>query len=524
MKHIKGYNRYHNNKYSDYNRTRSDFNRIIENNYQEFISKSKSNHYHDMGVSDTRNIFEIALSPIEYQFLKENMRIDDINDILVESISMTIKMSNDDVINEGIIDGIKKKIGDSYDKAVTWVDAKIDKAVEFGKVAVKKMKDIITNITEIVTSLYTQTKSSLVQMWGFLGTQMSKLTQKIKTGMTHVGDARSKAFVSILESDNMEKESEEAKKDFVKIKQMVTGGKLADQSSVESTLKGKAEEFKNFKADELEKTVLDDVTTSQTESIITILKGLILERGIGILDGVTESLKLESFDRINEKGDVSAKSIFSWVLEGVSVIISWKSKLIEKITKIGTNFMMNFMSNVARAGQGVKYILMGQIVSLVIALVYEMTHLVSQVGGVHESKLNEADEVPNTDEKTEPAQVEEKPDPNDKTDVETTVDPNKVKESIKNINMDSIAPDKIITAIDWKALKFAGLSIVFTLAIKTLLPQLSLLFTIIGVCVCSFELIDSLCSMSKSHKGICKNVHGVEHFANSLFAKKPAVA
>lgn len=361
-------------------------------------------------------------------------------------------------------------------------------------------------------------------MWGFLGTQMSKLTQKIKTGMTHVGDARSKAFVSILESDNMEKESEEAKKDFVKIKQMVTGGKLADQSSVESTLKGKAEEFKNFKADELEKTVLDDVTTSQTESIITILKGLILERGIGILDGVAESLKLESFDRINEKGDVSAKSIFSWVLEGVSVIISWKSKLIEKITKIGTNFMMNFMSNVARAGQGVKYILMGQIVSLVIALVYEMTHLVSQVGGVHESKLNEADEVPNTDEKTEPAQVEEKPDPNDKTDVETTVDPNKVKESIKNINMDSIAPDKIITAIDWKALKFAGLSIVFTLAIKTLLPQLSLLFTIIGVCVCSFELIDSLCSMSKSHKGICKNVHGVEHFANSLFAKKPAVA
>lgn len=538
MKYVKGYKHYHSNRFSDHNQIKSAFNKIVENNYQEFITKSKSTHYSDLGKSDSRNIFEIALSKTEYQFLKENMKVDEINDILIESISLTIKFANDDILNEGILDGIKKKIGDSYDKAVNWVDDRIDKAVEFGKVAVKKMKDIIANITDIVSSLYKQVKSSLGQMWAFLGQQFAKLTQKMKSGITKAGDAKTKAIVSLLESDNMSTESEEAKQDFTKIKQMVTGGKLAEQSAVEDTLKGKAEEFKNFSADELENTVLDDVTTIKTESIMTLLKGLVLENGVGILFEVSESLN--NYDVLNEKGGVSSKSIFSWVLEGVSVIISWKSKLIEKLTKIGTNFMMNFMSNIARAGKGAKYVLMGQVVAFVIALIYETMHLVHEVGH-HESKVNEADA-------TAPADGEE-PKVGERPAAEKVADPNKEKapdvkpeenqpakeeqpenkdqeksasEVIKNMNMDALGADKLVSAIDWKALKFAGLSIVFTLAIKTLLPQLSILFTIIGVCVCSFELIESLCTMSKSHNGICKNIHGIEHFANDLFANKSA--
>lgn len=558
MKYVKGYKHYHNNKYSDLNQAKSTFNRIVENNYQEFVNKSKSNHYSDLGKADKRNIFEITLSNNEYQFLKENMRVDEINDILMESISLTIKLSNDDLINEGLLDGIKKKISTSYDTAVNWIDDKVDKAVEFGKVAVKKMKDIIASITDIVSDLYKQVKSSLGQMWTFLGQQFAKLTEKMKGGIKKAGNAKTKAILSILEADNMGKETEEAKKDFSKIKQMITGGKLAEQSSVEDTMKDKAEDFKNYSADELEKTVIDDVTTVQSESLINSLKGLVLENGIGILNEVSQSLKKDSaIDKLNEKDGVSAKSIFSWVLEGVSVIISWKSKLIEKLTKIGTNFLMNFMSNVARAGQGVKYVLMGQVVAFVVALVYETMHLVHEVGGhgaehavagaAHESKVNEADEAPKVQTK-----VQTKADPN-KVEPATKVDPNKQDpkvdpksnakpedkpedkvqdkpeehkgtpgEVVKNMNLDSLSPDKIITAIDWKALKFAGLSIVFTLAIKTLLPQLSLLFTIVGVCVCSFELIESICVMSKSHNGVCNALHGVEHFANSLFSSKSA--
>ena len=560
MKYVKGYKHYHNNKHSDLNQVRSTFSKIVESNYQEFVNKSKSNHYSDLGKSDKRNIFEIALSNSEYQFLKENMKVDEINDILMESIALTIKLSNDDLINEGLLDGIKKKISTSYDTAVNWIDDKVDKAVEFGKVAVKKMKDIIASITDIVSDLYKQVKSSLGQMWTFLGQQFDKLTEKMKGGIKKAGDAKTKAILSILEADSMGKETEEAKKDFSKIKQMITGGKLAEQSSVEDTMKGKAEDFKNYSADELEKTVIDSVTTVQAESLINSLKGLVLENGIGILTEVSQSLKKDSsIDKLNEKDGVSAKSIFSWVLEGVSVIISWKSKLIEKLTKVGTNFMMNFMSNVARAGQGVKYVLMGQVVAFVIALVYEAMHLVHEIGGhgvehvagaKHESKVNEADVVePKVQTKADPNKVEPatKVDPNkqdtkvdpkvadpksqdkpqDKPEEKQTQDkPDENKgatgEVVKNMNLDSLSPDKIISAIDWKALKFAGLSIVFTLAIKTLLPQLSILFTIVGVCICSFELIESICVMSKSHNGVCKALHGVEHFANGLFSSKTA--
>jgi DNA-binding protein Fis len=554
MKYVKGYKHYHNNKYSDINQVRSTFSKIVESNYQDFVNKSKSNYYSDLGKSDKRNIFEISLSNNEYQFLKENMKIDEINNILMESISLTIRLSNDDLINEGLIDGIKKKVSDSYDKAVNWVDDKFDKAVEFGSVAVKKMKDIIASITDIISNLYKQVKSSLTQMWEFLGQQFSKLTEKLKSGFSKAGKAKTLAIVSILEADNMAVEAEEAKKDFSAISKMITGGKLAEQSSVEDIMKGKAEDFKNYSADELEKTVIDDVTTVQAESIVNSLKGLVIENGINILNEVSESLKKgSSMDKINEKGDISAKSIFSWVLEGVSVIISWKSKLIEKLTKVGTNFMMNFMSNVARAGKGAKYVLMGQVVAFTIALIYEVMHLVHEVGGhdvshdtpSHESKINEdaVEPTPNNDAKVDTKSTQTKQNPN-KVDPATKVNPNKEKpevntekkpenekkdhknpgEVINNMNLDGLSPDKIITAIDWKSLKFAGLSIVFTLAIKTLLPQLSLLFTIVGVCICSFELIDSICVMSKSHNGICKNIHNIEHFANSLFSKKSATA
>lgn len=549
MKHIRGYRHYHKNKYSEHYTDRSVIGKIIEKNYSEFISKTKSNtHYADIGKKDSRSIFEIALSDSEYQFLKENMSIEDINSVLIESISITINACNSDVINEGILDGIKKKISDSVDKAINWVGDKVDKAVEFGKVAVKKMKDIITNITDIVSNLYKQVKSSLGQMWAFLGQQFSKLTEKMKGGLKKAGNAKTKALVSLLEADNMSKETEEAKKDFSKIKQMITGGRLADQADVETKMADKAEDFKDYSADELEKTVVDDVTAVTQESLINSLKGLIIENGTSILDELSESLNKDSnIDKIYEKDGVSSKSIFSWVLEGVSVIISWKSKLIEKLTKIGTNFMMNFMSNIARAGSGVKYVLMGQVVAFIFALIYEMMHLAHEIEDLNsvskgataalESKLNEAEapekETPeaenkeiekNTAENTEDVKKEVKPEEKEEAE-DKKEDTGKVKEIVKNLNMNSLSPDKLISAIDWKALKFTGLSIVFVLAIKVLLPQLSLLFTIVGVCICSFELIESVCTLTKSHSGVCKAIHNIEHFANGLFtAQKPAAA
>jgi len=541
MKYVKGYKHYTNKE-----NPRSTFKRVVESSYDEFRKKKSDSNYSDIGKADNRSIFEICLSSNEYQFLKENMNVDEINTILFESISMVINLSNDDKINEGLLDGIKQKITKSYDTAVNWVDDKIDKAVEFGKTAVKKMKDIIANITDIVSNLFKQTKDALVQMWSFLGTQFSKLVEKMKGGIKKGGNNKLHALVSLLESDNAAKETEEAKKDFVKIKQMVTGGKLAAQEDVEKKLSDKAEEFKDYSADELENTVISDVTTVQTESIINLFKGLIIENGPSILDEVRLSLETSN-DSINEKEGVSFKSIFSWVLEGISVIISWKSKLIEKLTKLGTNFLMNFMSNIARAGTGFKYILFGQIIAFCVAFVYEMMHLVHELdhaghatadaghgavgdkaagavkGAVAESLVNEAED-PNANKEATDKQPDKKEEVADKNAPADKKDGGKVKELVSNVNIGSLSPDKIISAIDWKVLKFVGLSVVFTLAMKTLLPQLSILYTIIGVCICSFELMETACNLSKSHNGVCSAVHNFEHFADSLFkgGAKPA--
>ena len=295
MKYVKGYKHYTNKE-----NPRSTFKRVVESSYDEFRKKKSDSNYSDIGKADNRSIFEICLSSNEYQFLKENMNVDEINTILFESISMVINLSNDDKINEGLLDGIKQKITKSYDTAVNWVDDKIDKAVEFGKTAVKKMKDIIANITDIVSNLFKQTKDALVQMWSFLGTQFSKLVEKMKGGIKKGGNNKLHALVSLLESDNAAKETEEAKEDFVKIKQMVTGGKLAAQEDVEKKLSDKAEEFKDYSADELENTVISDVTTVQTESIINLFKGLIIENGPSILDEVRLSLETSN-DSIMKK-------------------------------------------------------------------------------------------------------------------------------------------------------------------------------------------------------------------------------
>ena len=160
-------------------------------------------------------------------------------------------------------------------------------------------------------------------------------------------------------------------------------------------------------------------------------------------------------------------------------------------------------------------------------------------GAVAESLVNEAEDPNANKEATD--KPTDKPDPNankeatdkqpaekeevaDKNAPADKKDGGKVKELVSNVNIGSLSPDKIISAIDWKVLKFVGLSVVFTLAMKTLLPQLSILYTIIGVCICSFELMETACNLSKSHNGVCSAVHNFEHFADSLFkgGAKPA--
>lgn len=555
MKHIRNYEKFR------------------ESRNQSTISENSNNeYYYNLGKKSNKSIFELELLSEGYSkdivgLVNENLSLSKIDNRIIDCVWEYLNQGTEkklDLLTEELTIFGKKlpTLGDMYN-GVTNI---VDKGIEIGKSVVKSFKDFLSNIGNIIKSLFTKIKNFFVKVWEAtkpkITAAMGVIKKAVGSGMTDT----MKGAVDTMSSDNGVKEISSLSQDLKTVCGKFSAGNVGNMSEdAAKRLEDEAGEYKDVEGDaDIEKLMQESLERRGTVGkIYYSIKGFMTEGGkieeinSAIFEAEEKKVELKEGDEVtytNKEGkqvtkaieriegeeavfkakdgtefkkpisdlkksegigkklasgfigeEPEKKGVFGWLVESVGFVFNPLAKLKETLIKGGTNGICMGISALARGlKNAVKFITIGVIAGLVYHIIHGLMTLAGGEG--HGGEGGEGGEGHGGEKNEAPAAP--------KTEI------NLKKESYifeaAELQADMTKNSKFTP--NWEAVKGVALPAVGGLlmaALSHFFPIVHTILECILVGIGIFELVGAICkipAISSKKLKVCTLQHQAHHF------------
>lgn len=526
-------------------------------NYKSFKGYKNSepvseNYYYSIGKKTQKTILECGLisegvSIEGVKLLNESIDFKKIDNQIVDAIWKSLSNNSNELVLEGwrdIIDGAKN----------LW-----DKGVEIGKTVFKSFKDFIGKIGDVIKTIFGKIKAFFSKIWELFKPKVMGATKSVKDAVSGAAGAGLDSLSSLVKDKSTETEINELSKDVSAAVGKFSTGSVGNMSpDAEKHLADEAEEYKDVEdTSDIEKLITDSFQFEKKtilKKVYLSLKGYLSEGNslIDLSSKLNEADEFKQGDKVkytNKQGEEVEKEIlrvegedvfftakdgsefskkitdlsktqattengkvetkkgmFGWICEAVGFVLSPLTKLKELAIKAGSNGIAVGISSLARGlGKHYKYIVIGTICGLVYHIVHGAMDVIEHFG--HEGNIEKPgaqDVAGDTAEKA-------------KDVMGAKVIPKTTLNFTKNLKKESMIFEGAIVDLT-KGSKFTDflsnskdilIPVAGGLLVQTLIaffPTIKIVLEIILVSIGLFELIGSLCEVSKTLQttSVCK--------------------